>query len=49
MLRGDLLRRFLALLLFCSAVTGSLAAQIVDASICEILANPPSFDERVFV
>lgn len=38
--------RFLALLLFCHVMTGFLAAQITDASICEILANPQSFDGR---
>lgn len=41
------MRRFLALLLFCSAMTGSLAAQIADVSICEILANPQSFDGKI--
>jgi hypothetical protein len=40
-------RRFLALLLFCSPLTASLAAQVVDVSICEILANPQSFDGKI--
>jgi hypothetical protein len=40
------LSRYLALL-FCFAMTGSLVAQVADASICEILANPQSFDGKI--
>jgi hypothetical protein len=40
-------RRFLALLLFCSAITAPLAAQTVDVSICDILTNPQSFDGKI--
>jgi hypothetical protein len=39
--------RRLLVLLFCSCITGSLAAQILDASVCEILANPQSFDGKI--
>jgi hypothetical protein len=44
---GDLVRRYLALLLFCFTLTGSLAAQVADAAICDILANPQSFDGKI--
>jgi len=37
----------LALFVFCFVLTSSLAAQIIDASICEILANPQSFDGKI--
>lgn len=36
----------LVLFLFCCAFTGALAAQTVDTSVCEILANPQSFDGK---
>jgi hypothetical protein len=45
--RGDVVRCFLSLLLLCFGITGSLAAQTVDASVCEILANPQSFDGKI--
>jgi len=41
------MRRLLVLLLFSSTVAGPLAAQIADVSICEILANPQSFDGKI--
>jgi len=34
------------LILFCSAATCPLSAQVVDASACDILANPQSFDGK---
>src|SRR5580704_15914771 len=46
MLRGDLVSRLPSLLLLCFAITSSLVAQVADASICEILANPQSFDGK---
>src|SRR4029077_3497615 len=33
--------------LFCYAMTGALAAQVADVSICEILASPQSFDGKI--
>lgn len=36
----------LTLILFCSAATCPLSAQVVDASACDILANPQSFDGK---
>lgn len=41
------MRGLLTLILFCAAVTSSLAAQVVDASACDILANPQSFDGKI--
>ncbi len=41
------MRRFLALLFFCSATTGYLTAQITDASVCDVLASPQSFDGKI--
>ena len=41
------MRHFLALILVCFAVACPLAAQVVDASACDILANPQSFDGKV--
>jgi hypothetical protein len=38
---------FLPLLLLCSAFSGSLSAQIVDATTCDILADPQSFDGKI--
>jgi hypothetical protein len=35
------------LLLFCLMLTGSLAAQIVATSACDVLANPQSFDGKI--
>jgi hypothetical protein len=34
-------------LLFCSAISGPLCAQVVDASTCDILSNPQSFDGKI--
>jgi hypothetical protein len=36
----------LTLFLFCSVLASTLGAQTVDTSICEILANPQSFDGK---
>lgn len=41
------MKSFLALLLLCFAAKDPLAAQVVDTSICEILANPQSFDGKI--
>lgn len=38
---------FLAPFLFCLASTAVVSAQVVDVSVCEILANPQSFDGKV--
>lgn len=46
-LRGDLVKRLLAIPLFFYAMIVPLPAQIVDASVCDILANPPSFDGKM--
>jgi hypothetical protein len=40
-------KRLLVLLLFFSATAGPLAAQVVDVSVCDILANPQSFDGKM--
>jgi hypothetical protein len=40
------MKRLLALILFCFAVTCPLSSQVVDASACDILANPQSFDGK---
>ncbi|HSZ61789.1 MAG TPA: hypothetical protein VK828_08320 [Terriglobales bacterium] len=40
------MRRCLAFLFFCSVMTTSLAAEIPDVSVCEILAKPESFDGK---
>jgi hypothetical protein len=37
----------LPVLFFCSAVSGPLCAQAVDATTCDILANPQSFDGKI--
>lgn len=37
---------FFALILFCSAAACPSSAQVVDASACDILANPQSFDGK---
>jgi hypothetical protein len=39
--------RLLALFLFCSASTASLTAQTLDASVCDILANPQTFNGKI--
>jgi hypothetical protein len=39
--------RYLILASFCFFVDGSAAVQIADASVCEILANPPSLDGKI--
>jgi hypothetical protein len=41
------MKRLLALTLFCLAMVGSLAGQVVDATPCDILANPQSFDGKI--
>ncbi len=41
------MKRLLIFLLFCSAMAVPVAAQVVDASICDILANPQSFDGKI--
>jgi hypothetical protein len=41
------MRHALALIVFYLIAIGSVAAQIVDASVCEILANPQSFDGKI--
>lgn len=41
------MKRLLALVLVCTAVTCPLAAQVVDVSVCDILANPQSFDGKM--
>ncbi|HXN45175.1 MAG TPA: hypothetical protein VN893_00945, partial [Bryobacteraceae bacterium] len=41
------MRHFVTLILVCFAVTCPLAAQVVDASACDILANPQAFDGKM--
>jgi hypothetical protein len=41
------MRQLLTSILVCFAVTCPLVAQVVDASACDILANPQSFDGRM--
>jgi hypothetical protein len=45
--RGGGMKQLLTLILVCAAVTCPLAAQVVDASACDILANPQSFDGKM--
>ena len=35
------------LLLICLIIPSSLPAQITDTTVCDILANPPSFDGKI--
>ncbi len=42
------MKQFLLLILFfCPAVSAPLCAQVVDATACDILANPQSFDGKI--
>jgi hypothetical protein len=46
-LREAIMRRLLALVVFYPLMTLPLAAQIVDASVCDVLADPQSFDGKL--
>jgi hypothetical protein len=45
--RGDPMKILIYVILLCSAASVSLSAQVLDAGVCDILANPQSFDGKM--